>query len=255
MNLGNTLRHMGEPATAREPLAAAAAVPMTDQASRAVVLQSLFTLGLVECYLGDGQGATESATRCKALLRPDDPPLWQAWLADLRALVALLERDWPAALAEIERGIAGYADSPEPATIGYLINVRGLVLLAQGHTRQAAQEFSSVRDDAVRYRLTRLEGLAALNLAWTRLLEGDRTEAGRTAREAADRLAAHRVREVRSAVELTAACAADEADERLGLLRRAVEASHGNPDLYQPSDETLASLAETGGWPSERRES
>jgi tetratricopeptide (TPR) repeat protein len=251
MNLGNTLRHMGDAPAAREPLEAAAGLPITDQASRAVVLQSLFILGLVACYLADVEGAAASAARCQEMVRPDDPQWWHAWLADLRALVALLEGDHAAALAEIERGIAAYSDSPEQSTVGYLVNVRGLVLLAQGHVRQAAHAFASVRDDARRARLARLEGLAMLNLAWTLLLEGDPVQAGRTAREAADRLAAHRVREERSAVELAAACEAGDA-ERPALLARAVEASYGNPDLYQPPEGMLAKIAEAGSLAGDR---
>jgi hypothetical protein len=130
MLLGDTLRLMGAPAAARKPLTSASALPPTDQASRAVALQSLFLLGLVEYYLHEAAVAAEVAARCEAMLRPDDPSQWRPWLSDLRALIALVTGDHAAALAEVECGIAGYADSPEQATVGYLLNVRGLVLLA-----------------------------------------------------------------------------------------------------------------------------
>ena len=244
ISLGNTLRHMGDPAAAWEPLAQASTLPPTDQASRAIVLQALFLLGVAACYLNDVGGAADAAARCEALLRPDDPSQWGAWLADLRALIALLKGDYTAALTEVERGIHRYADSPEQVTIGYLVNVRGLVLLAQGRTKEAAQEFVTVLEDAIALRQVRLEGFAALNLAWTRLIEGDRIAAATMAREAADRLDLNRVREADSAVALMMACEASGVDTRLGLLRKAVQESRGNPDLYQPSDKILVNLVQ-----------
>ena len=241
--LGNALRHMGAAVAARNPLARASALPPTDQASRAVALQSLFILGLVDCYLDEAPAAAEAATRCEAMLRPDDPSHWWAWLWNLRATIAFVKGDYTAALADIERGVAKYADSPEQAATGYLLNVRGLVVLAQGKIEEAAQVFQTVRQDATLLRQARLEGLAALNLAWTRLLDGDPTNAAVLAHDAADRLTANRVSEAPSAVQLAAACEASGVDARLDLLRQAVGASHGIPDLYQPSEETLARLA------------
>jgi hypothetical protein len=117
------------------------------------------------------------------------------------------------------------------------------VLLAQGRTAEAAGEFIAVREDAAALRIARLEGFAALNLAWAQLSEGDRQAATATAREASDLLAASRVRETESAQALAAACEAGEAGPMLERLRFAVSASRGNPDLYQPSDKVLADLA------------
>ena len=244
--LGNALRHLGDPAAAREPLTEAATLPPVDRPSREIVLGSLADLGLVACYLGDANTAEDAAARIAATLRPDDPSLWWAWLADLRALAALLNRDYTAALAEVERGIERYADSPDQASGGYLINVRGLVFLAQGRTIEAAQEFAAAQRDAAAIHQARLEGFAALNLAWTYLVQGDRGVAAATAQEAGERLAANRVREAESAVALTAACQAKNAEDRLAELRHAVQGSNGNPDLYQPSDETMTSLAQNG---------
>jgi hypothetical protein len=124
--------------------------------------------------------------------------------------------------------------------------VLGLVLLAQGKIKEAARVFQTMREDAALLRQARLEGFAALNLAWTRLLDGDPTGGAMLAREAADRLTANRVIEAPSAFELAAACEASGVDARLALLRKAVRASQGNPDLYQPSEETLARLARVG---------
>jgi ATP/maltotriose-dependent transcriptional regulator MalT len=210
------------------------------------VLQALFLLGMAACYLNDVGGAADAAARCETLLQPDDPSQWGAWLADLRALIALLKGDYTAALTEVERGIHRYTDSPEQVNSGYLVNVRGLVLLAQGRTNEAAQEFVIAREGAADLRQLRLEGFAALNLAWTRLSEGDWIAAATMAREAADLLVANRVREAESAVALTAACEASGGDARLALLRKAVQESRGNPDLYQPSDKVLVNLVQAG---------
>jgi hypothetical protein len=124
-----------------------------------------------------------------------------------------------------------------------MVNLRGLVLLAQGRASEAASEFIAVREDAAAIRFARLEGFAALNLAWAQLCEGNRQAASATAREATDLLAASHVRETESAQALTAACEAAEEDTMLEGLRLAVSASQGNPDLYQPSDKVLVDLA------------
>ena len=177
--LGAALRQAGNPAAALEPLERASTLPMTDQASREIVVVSVFQGGLAACYLGDVAKAEEAAARTEAMLREEDPPLWWGRLADLRTLIALLQGDYARALAEVERGIVCYVDSPGQDNIGYLVNVRGLVLLAQGRTREAASEFIAVREDAAALRITRLEGFAALNLAWAQLSEGDRQAASR----------------------------------------------------------------------------
>jgi len=127
---------------------------------------------------------------------------------------------------------------------GYLVNVRGLVLLAQGRSREAAQELETAYEAAKAVSLARLEGFTSLNLAWTRLIEGDRTAAAALADRATDRFSANRVREAESAAALAAACKAAGAVEMLTGLRRAVRASAANPDVYQPSDKTLVQLAQ-----------
>jgi tetratricopeptide (TPR) repeat protein len=241
--LGTALRSAGNAAAALEPLRRANALPTTDQASREIVAGSVFSGGIAACYLGDIAEAEEAAARIGAMLREDDPALWGAQLADLRALIALLQRDYAHALAEVEQGIACYADSPQQDAIGYLVNIRGLVLLAQGRIREAASEFIAVRESAAALRITRLEGFAALNLAWTWMSVGNRQSAAATAREAAALLAANRVRETESAQALAAACEAKEVSTILRKLRLAVSASLGNPDLYQPSKKILSDLA------------
>jgi tetratricopeptide (TPR) repeat protein len=241
--LGSALRHAGDPAAALEPLERASRLPLSDQVSREIVIESVFERGMAACYLGDTANAEEAVARSEAMLREDDPSLSWAHLADLRTLVALLQGDYTRALAEVERGIIHYADSPRQDNSGYLINVRGLVLLAQGRTTEAAREFNAVRENAAALRYARLEGFAALNLAWVQLSEGNHLAAATTAREAADLLAANRVREAESARALAAAAEAGEVDAMLQGLRLAVNASQGNPDLYQPSTEVLADLA------------
>jgi tetratricopeptide (TPR) repeat protein len=244
MLLGGALRQIGDPAAAREPLAKACALPATDQASREIVMGSLFDAGMVACYLHDAKGAADAIIRAEGMLRTEDPSVWSAWLANLRALAALLNHDYTAALTEIRQGIEKYTDSVESVMTGYLVNVRGLVLLAQARTREAAREFEAAYEDAAAVRLARLEGLSALNLAWTRLIEGDRTAAAALARKAADRFSANLVREAESADALAVACQAGGVNEMLTGLRRAVRVSGGNPDLYQPSDKTLVLLAQ-----------
>ncbi len=241
--LGTALRNSGNAAAALEPLERASRLPMTDQASRGIVVGSLFEGGIAACYLGDLAKAEEVAARIEAMLQEKDPLLWRGWLADLNALSSLLQGDYTRALAEVEQGIVCYVDSPKQDNIGYLVNVRGLVLLAQGRIREAASEFIAVREGAAALRYARLEGVSALNLAWAQLCEGNRQLAAVTAREAADLLAVNRVRESESARTFAVACEAREVDVMWQKLRLAVKASRGNPDLYQPSEKLLSDLA------------
>ena len=241
--LGSALRQAGNAAAALEPLERASALPMIDQASRETVLASVMEAGIAACYLRDMAKAGEAAARIETELREEDPPLRWAQLADLRALIALQQGDYARALAEAEQGIVCYVDSRQQDNVGYMVNLRGLVLLAQGRASEAASEFIAVREDAAAIRFARLEGFAALNLAWAQLCEGNRQAASATAREATDLLAASRVRETESAQALTAACEAAEEDTMLEGLRLAVSTSQGNPDLYQPSDKVLVDLA------------
>jgi tetratricopeptide (TPR) repeat protein len=241
--LGTALRQAGKAAAALEPLERASKLPVTDQASRESVVDSVCEVGIAACYLGDAAKAAEAAARIEALLREEDPPLRWARLANLRTLIALIQRDYPRALEEVERGIAWYLNSSYQANVGYLRNIRGLVLLAQGQATEAASEFIAVGKGAAELRTTRLEGFAAFNLAWAQLRQDNRQAATATARRAAKLLAASRVPETESAQALAAACEAREPGAMLQKLQLAVSASQGNPDLYQPSDTVLAGLA------------
>ncbi|HEY4888924.1 MAG TPA: hypothetical protein VIJ58_10175, partial [Candidatus Dormibacteraeota bacterium] len=200
-------------------------------------------VGIAACYLGDAAKASEAAARIEALLHKGDSSLGWGRLSNLRTLIALLQRDYPRVLEEVERGIVCYINSSYQGNVGYLRNIRGLVLLAQGQANEAASEFIAVRKGAAELRITRLEGFAALNLAWAQLSQGHRQAATATARQAADLLAASRARETESAQALAAACETGEASAMLQGLRLAMSASKGNPDLYQPSDKVLADLA------------
>ncbi|BBH68272.1 hypothetical protein ACTI_49570 [Actinoplanes sp. OR16] len=243
MWLGDALRYTGDPAAAREPLLRASALSPADGSGRAVVLRSLFALGIVECYLPDPAAAARAATRFEAILRPGDPSHWRAWLSDLRALIALVTGDHATALREVERGVANFADSPQQALVGYLQSVRGLVLLTEGAVDEAARTFRDVRQGAALYRQARLEGFAVLNLAWTSLVAGDPSGASVLACEAADHLAAHRIVEASAAVHLAMVGRAADADARRALLRRSVQAQQGNPDLFHPAEELVDRLA------------
>ena len=112
-----------------------------------------------------------------------------------------------------------------------------------GRLAEATSELNAVSEKAAELHITRLAGFAAVNLAWAQLSGGDRQAATVTARRAADLLAASRAWETESARALAAACEAERANAMLQGLHLAVSASHGNPDLYQPSDKILANLA------------
>src|SRR5262249_42069735 len=99
--LGTALRYVGQAAAALDPRERGGALPVTDEASRAIVVDSMCEVGIAACYLGDAARAAEAAARIEALLQEEeeeeDSSLRRARLADLRTLIALLQRDYPRA--------------------------------------------------------------------------------------------------------------------------------------------------------------
>jgi tetratricopeptide (TPR) repeat protein len=243
MWLGIALRQAGRPAEGRASLQRATSLSPKDDEAREIVLGSHFSLALGACYLGEVREAEEAIARAEAMIRPTDPVLWSAWMADARALTALASRDLAVALAEIEQGVARYAASPQGDAVGYLVNVRGLVHLLQGLPEDAEQDFSSTVHDAALLRQSRLAGLAGLNLAWTQLVSGNHAGAAVSAAAASGRLESNKVAEAASAEAVAAACASRDATTALELLRKAVVLSRGNPDLYQPPETELERMA------------
>ena len=91
--------------------------------------------------------------------------------------------DYDNALAAADRGIALRLDSPQQDNAGFLYNIRGLVHLQCEQLADAEADLNFGLDTATIYRIDRLEGICATNLAWTPL----RASRWEEAADAADR--------------------------------------------------------------------
>jgi tetratricopeptide (TPR) repeat protein len=91
--------------------------------------------------------------------------------------------DYADALAAADRGIALHLDSPQQDNAGFLYNIRGLVHLQREQLADAEADLNFGLDPATIYRIDRLEGICATNLAWTPL----RASRWEEAADAADR--------------------------------------------------------------------
>jgi tetratricopeptide (TPR) repeat protein len=207
-------------------------------------LQVLFELGLCYCYLKDWTAAEDVATDLEDLLRPDDARASHAAPSDIRALSRLGAGDYPGALAAADDAIVKYLDSPNQDNVGYLYNVRGLVGLESGDLGQAETELRKGVGLAAQYRIDRLEGICAINLAWALLRASRWTEALDAARLASSRLSSTGVGEAAAAAALEEVLAdtAGKAQAVEEYLRRAIDSSLLNSDLYNPTSSVLADL-------------
>ena len=244
VNLGTVQRHRGDCAGAAETLQALLRRAPAGLA-RHLRLESLFELGLTLCYLRDWAGAEAAAAELEAQLRPDDLRKLLAGPSDIRALARLGAGDFDEALAAADQAIALYVDSPNEDNAGYLYNVRGLVWLERGLLGQAEDELRRGVDLAAKFRIDRLGGICATNLAWTLLRACRWEEALAAARQGAARLtstgmdAADTPAVLAELISRPAGVPSDVGAE----LRRAAERSFSNSDFYTPSAEVLQEIA------------
>jgi tetratricopeptide (TPR) repeat protein len=240
-DLGTSLRHSGNASEGSKWLRSVAELPLGTLAAgdhRAAVFQ----YGLALIYDGAMDRAAVMTDRLAELVTRDDPPLAHAQLADLRALSALVEGDLSGALAAADHAIGLFENSASRDNIGYMLNIKGVALLATGDAASAMKAIEQGMDLAADYRSDRLEGLCALNLAWSHLAAGDIAAAGRCAKRSRDRLAANGVAEAASAALLAETL--DTCEEmKPGQLRQALgrvgELTLNNPDLFRPTDAAL----------------
>ena len=157
-------------------------------------LEALFEVGLCSCYLQRWQDAEDAADELERLLLPDDPKKSRAAPYDIRALARLGAGDHAGAMAAADVAIERYLDSPNQDNVGYLYNLRGLVWLEADDLERATSELENGVDLATTYRVDRLEGICATNLAWAHLRTGRWADALSAARRGSARLQVHRRR-------------------------------------------------------------
>ena len=209
-------------------------------------LEALFELGLGSCYLQRWQDAEDAADELERLLLPDDPKKSRAAPYDIRALARLGAGDHAGALAAADVAIERYLDSPNQDNVGYLYNLRGLVWLEADDLERATSELENGVDVATTYRVDRLEGICATNLAWAHLRAGRWADALSAARRGSARLRSTEVAEIGTPDGLETALT----DPGLttaavhALLTKAAAASSQNADFYRPTAGVLTALAE-----------
>jgi tetratricopeptide (TPR) repeat protein len=174
-----------------------------------------------------------------ARLEQVDPDDWlsgaSARLENARCMRHMLAHDWSKAEAAASRGIAAYDQAGRRDDAGYLVNSRALTLIAVGRTMDAIGHLQEAQQRAADFHLSRLHGLAGINLAWALLRLNRPEEAVDVARAADDDLAKQRLPEAAVAGYLAESAAARLAgDEKRAQewRERALAAAVGNPDLY-----------------------
>lgn len=244
VNLGTVQRHRGDCAGAAETLQALLARDPAGLAHH-LRLEALFELGLTLCYLRDWAGAEAAAAEMEEQLRPDDLHKLLAGPADIRALARLGAGDFDGALAAADQAIDLYRNSPHEDNAGYLYNVRGLVWLERGLLGRAEEELRRGVDLAAKFRIDRLEGICATNLAWALLRACRWDDALTAARQAAARLTSTGM-DAADTPAILATLVSGPAGGRSDVgteLRRAAERSFSNSDFYTPSAEVLQEIA------------
>jgi hypothetical protein len=167
--------------------------------------------------------------------------------ADIRALAAIVTKDYEAAVPAAAEAIEFYRQTPYVTNVGYVMNVRGVALLGAGHVPDAIAQLEEAAPMATEYRDDRLEGFCATNLCWARLYTGDVDSALLAAERGADRLASHAVMIAASPRALAYAIRSHrggDAAAARAALAAASELSQRNPDIHQPSDPFLDASAE-----------
>lgn len=242
---GVALRHAGRAADAVRVLA-----PLQDGVPRPVLLAAGLEFGLTLCYLGRLGEARATAARLAALVTDEDPPEVRGYATDIVALAALTAGRYDEVLATADAAMAAYASDAVHDSAEYVRNVRGLALLALGALDEAVAALTTVRETGHLLGNDRLEGIAAVNLAWALLLQGSTAEAAVTADQAARCLADSRTDGKDGASALARAARGGDVREE---LRRAADALRVNPDFHQADadqiDRLSAALAATGRRP------
>ncbi len=180
---GETLRRLGRLTEAADRLRAA--IPMyqrlrlDDYESSARLCLSLTT-----AYLGDGPGALAEGARAMALAEKAEDPANRARADDSLSLAYLVVGDLDKALEHAEAAIRGYGEAVKMDPVGYIINVKGMVLLAQGRSTDAVAEFERADQAGATAQQPRIRGLSLFNLARARRVLGDTAGAWDAARDA-----------------------------------------------------------------------
>jgi tetratricopeptide (TPR) repeat protein len=245
--IGAAYRHRNEPAAAIAILERIADAPVDALVTRIERQIAVFDLGLSLLYDEQLDRAAQAVQQLDALVQSGDSARSHALCANLKALDAIARCDYDAAKNAANAAIAHYDRTTYWINRGYVLNVRGLALLARGDTQSALVDLLASTQMAGEYHHERMHGLSATNLAWAYLRAGDYDAAVLSAELAADRLASAGVTIAPAARALAGAIRAARAGARVDVTRDALahasELARGNPDIHSPSHEFLDTVS------------
>jgi hypothetical protein len=135
---------------------------------------------------------------------------------------------------------------PSTGQCRVLVHIRGLVHLQREQLADAEADLNFGLDTATIYRIDRLEGICATNLAWTLLRASRWEEAADAADRGLVRLTSVGITEAVTA-QILAEVAAEAPDLSTGVaerLKQAAEASRRNSDFYTPPPSVISRIAE-----------
>jgi hypothetical protein len=114
-----------------------------------------------------------------------------------------------------------------------------------GDLERAEGELEMGLRTAREYRIDRIEGICATNLAWTLLRGGRCADAAEAAQRGAEQLRSIGAPEAETAKALVSVAEGprSSSSEVLALLHRAAAASRSNPDFHTPDPGVLAHMA------------
>jgi tetratricopeptide (TPR) repeat protein len=210
------------------------------------------SLSLTAAYLGDGQGALEEGARALAMAETSGDSLMRARAEDSLSLAYLVLGRLDEATSHADASLTAYEAGGSVEPIGYVVNVQGMVLVAQGKSADAITVFERVDKAGAEVQQPRISGLGLFNLARAYRVGGDATAAWDSARAAEAALRAVGASEAAAASSLARSLkagidgdAATEVSELLACAR----ASATSADLQPPLDlaeEVVQRAAEAG---------
>ena len=235
---GEALRRLGRLSDAADRLRDA--IPMFERSHETDDESSArLSLSLTAAYLGDGRGALEEGERAMALAETSGDARMRARADDSLSLAYLVIGDLEAALAHADASARAYTEAGQPEPLGYVVNVRGMVLLAEGRAADAAVEFERVDKAGAEVQQPRISGLGLFNLARARRVLGETPGAWDAAHSAEAALRGVGSSEASAAGALARSLKAsidgDAATEIRELLACAVESAI-SADLHPPLD-------------------
>jgi tetratricopeptide (TPR) repeat protein len=245
VELATVWRHRGESQRAIEALQAV--ITGDTRLDRQVWLEALFELGMAQCYAKQWHEALRTADRLAASVQQTDQRKLASAAPDIRALANLGAGDYEKAIESTDEAARIYLDSSSQDNAGYAYTVAGLAWLGLDNLDKAAAQFDSGERLGAEFKVDRITGICATNKAWTRLRAANRAGALAAARRADVLLRGTRANIASVPHILAEMLSADALPDALTALRQAAAAAADNPDVYSPSTQVCAAVAECLG--------